>query len=115
MSEPIKEYVVSSSVVIWNKVVAQSKEFINSLSKTSIESFGWLAILFMHAVTIPSLFGIMSGVTDATPPIDMVLILWTGLAMLFVKSVIQKDMVNIVLNGLGFIGQAILMALVFFK
>jgi threonine dehydrogenase-like Zn-dependent dehydrogenase len=69
----------------------------------------------MHAVTIPTLLGIMSGVTDNVPPIDMVLILWAGLAMLYAKAIIQKDMINIVLIGMGFIGQAILMALVFFK
>jgi hypothetical protein len=34
---------------------------------------------------------------------------------LFIKAAIQKDMLNIVTIGVGFILQAVLMALIFFK
>lgn len=115
MLEKFTQYVQEPMTKFWGCFVASCKEFFTNLSKTSIESFGWIGVLCMHAVTIPTLLGIMSGVTDDVPPIDMVLILWAGLAMLYVKAIIQKDMVNIVLIGMGFIGQAILMALVFFK
>jgi hypothetical protein len=35
--------------------------------------------------------------------------------MFFIKAVIKKDILNIITIGLGFIGQAVLMALIFFK
>jgi hypothetical protein len=44
-----------------------------------------------------------------------VILIWTGLALLFVKAAVQKDMLNIVTIGLGFIAQAVMMALIFFK
>jgi len=34
---------------------------------------------------------------------------------LFVKATVQKDMLNVVTIGLGFIVQAVMMALIFFK
>lgn len=89
--------------------------FVEKLKHVSMESLGWAAMLLMHAVTVPTMLGLMTGLTDATPPIDMVLILWAGLALLFTKAILQKDIIPIVIIGAGFIGQAILMALVFFK
>jgi hypothetical protein len=37
------------------------------------------------------------------------------LVLIFLKSVIQKDVVNVVTIGLGFAAQSALMALIFFK
>lgn len=85
------------------------------VSHISSETFGWLAMIVLHAATVPSLLALMSGLTDHNPPLDLVLLLWAGLGLLFVKSVIQKDILNIVTIGLGFIGQAMMMALIFFK
>ena len=90
-------------------------DFIDSLKKVSIESIGWAAMATLHAVTIPTLLGLMTGLTDITPPIDMVIILWVALSLFYVKSILQRDIINIVIIGTGFIGQSILMALVFFK
>jgi hypothetical protein len=49
------------------------------------------------------------------PPVDMVLFSWLGLFLFFIKSVIQKDLLNIVTIGLGFFAQAGLLALIVFK
>lgn len=115
MSETFNKYFRDPALLFWQRFTVASKEFFTNLSKTSIESFGWIGVLCMHAVTIPSLLGLMSGLTDNTPPIDMILILWAGMAMMYLKAIVQKDMVNIIIIGFGFIGQAMLMALVFFK
>jgi hypothetical protein len=40
---------------------------------------------------------------------------WAGLALLFIKAAVQKDMLNVVTIGFGFIVQAVMMALIFFK
>jgi hypothetical protein len=92
------------------------REFITEkFSHISSETIGWLAVLLLHASTIPSLIAVWSGLTDRTPAVDIVLLVWTGLTLLFVKAAIQKDMLNLVTIGLGFIVQAGLMALIFFK
>jgi hypothetical protein len=43
------------------------------------------------------------------------LLVWTGLTLMFIKAAVQKDMLNLVTIGFGFILQAGMMALIFFK
>ncbi len=90
-------------------------DFKTALTKVSTETIGWIGILLCHAATVPTLLGLMFGLTDNPPPIDMVLIVWTALGMFFVKAIIQRDILNLITIGLGFIMQATLMALIFFK
>jgi broad specificity phosphatase PhoE len=85
------------------------------VSHISAETFGWLAVIVLHAATIPSLLAVMSGLTDKMPAVDIVLLCWSGLTLLFIKATVQKDMLNVVTIGLGFIIQAVMMALIFFK
>lgn len=85
------------------------------LSHLSAETMGWLAVIVLHASTIPSLLAVMAGLTDRLPGVDLVLLVWTGLSLLFVKAAVQKDMLNLVTIGFGFILQAVMMALIFFK
>jgi hypothetical protein len=84
-------------------------------SHISAETLGWIAVVILHAATIPSLLAVMAGLTDRLPGVDLVLLVWAGLAMLFVKAAVQKDMLNLVTIGFGFIVQAVFMALIFFK
>jgi len=92
------------------------KDFIqNKVSHISAETFGWLAAVILHASTIPSLLAVMAGLTDRLPGVDLVLLVWAGLTLLFVKAAVQKDMLNVVTIGVGFIVQAVMMALIFFK
>lgn len=98
-----------------NFIDITAKKIWNSVKHVSTESLGWAALLLMHAVTIPTMLALMAGMTDITPPIDMVLILWAALALWFVKAVIQREIIPIIIIGAGFIGQAVLLALVFFK
>ena len=96
--------------------VEQFKEFVTTkVSSISAETFGWLAAVVLHAATVPSLLAVMSGLTDRLPGVDLVLLVWTGLTLLFIKAAVQKDMLNIITIGLGFIIQAVMMALIFFK
>jgi len=96
--------------------INELKEFVKSkIGHISAETFGWLAAIVLHAATIPSLLAVMAGLTDRVPGVDLVLLVWTGLTLLFVKAAIQKDMLNIITIGLGFIIQAVMMALIFFK
>lgn len=88
------------------------KEYFGRLSPESLE---WVAILVLHAATIPSFLAVMAGVTDKLPAVDLTLMLWLGLALLFAKAAAKKDMFNIVTIGFGFMLQAVMMALIFFK
>jgi len=57
----------------------------------------------------------MIGLSDKLPSLDVVLFLWSGLLLMFIKSLIQRDMLLIITIGLGFFVQAFLLALVVFK
>ena len=92
------------------------KTFITEkVSHISSETFGWLAAIVLHASTIPSMLAVMSGLTDRLPAVDLVLLVWAGLTLLFVKAAVQKDMLNVVTIGFGFIIQAVMLYLIFFK
>jgi hypothetical protein len=88
---------------------------ISATSKISSEAVGWISVLVLHAATIPTLLAVMSGLTDRMPPVDLVLMIWTALTLLFVKAAVQKDMLNLITIAFGFVVQAVLMALIFFK
>jgi hypothetical protein len=100
----------------FNFDITKFKNFVqNKFSQVSAETLGWMAVIVLHASTLPSLLAVMSGLTDRLPGVDLVLLVWTGLTLLFIKATVQKDMLNIVTIGFGFIIQAVIMALIFFK
>lgn len=84
-------------------------------SHVSAETLGWLAVIVLHSATIPSLLAVMAGLTDRLPGVDLVLLVWAGLTLMFVKAAVQKDILNLVTIGVGFVIQAVMMALIFFK
>ncbi len=92
------------------------KKFISEhLGRISAETLGWLAIILLHCSTIPTLFALLTHLSDKTPSVDIILFVWTGLVLLFGRSILLKDTLNIVTNALGFIVQAVLLALIVFK
>jgi hypothetical protein len=92
------------------------KEFmVEHVKNVSSETVGWLAVLFIHCATIPSLLGLLLGVSDKLPSIDVVVFLWVSLFLLFVKALIIKDTLNIVTISVGFMVQASLLGLLVFK
>jgi hypothetical protein len=87
----------------------------DSFRKVSAETLGWLAAIVLHAATVPTVLAIMTGLSDRTPNLDIVLFLWAGLVLLFLRAVVLKDILNIITIGVGFMVQAVLMALILFK
>jgi len=86
-----------------------------SIRQVSIDGINWTALIALHCITIPSFSGLMLHLTDATPPIDMLLILWGAMALFYIKAILEKNVVSLIIIGLGFIMQSVLMALIFFK
>jgi len=92
-----------------------AKSLKEQLVTISADTLGWLGVILIHLSTIPTLLAILTGLTEKTPPVDLVLFAWAGLFLFFVKAAISKDILNIVTIGLGFVIQAGLMALILFK
>ena len=85
------------------------------LPKVSADTLGWLAVVLIHCATIPSLLALLTGLSDNTPNLDIVLFMWAGLVLLFARAVVLKDTLNIITIGVGFITQAVLLAMILFK
>jgi hypothetical protein len=83
--------------------------------KVSADTLGWLAVVVIHCATIPTLLALLTGLSDTVPNLDIVLFMWTGLVLLFARAVVLKDMLNIVTIGMGFMIQAVIMAMILFK
>jgi hypothetical protein len=96
-------------------IVAIREFLANSLATLSADTLGWLAAIVLHCATLPAFLAVMTGLSDRTPSLDMILFLWGGLVLLFLRAVVLKDMLNIITIGFGFILQAGFMAFILFK
>jgi hypothetical protein len=86
-----------------------------NIGQLSAETLGWIGVILVHLATIPTLVAVLTGLTEKLPPVDMVALMWLGLFTFFIRSVIVKDLLNIITIGFGFFIQAMLMALIIFK
>ena len=86
-----------------------------NIGHLSAETLGWIAVILVHMATIPTLVAVLTGLTEKLPPVDLVGLIWLGLFFFFVRSVIAKDLLNIITIGFGFFVQAMLCALFIFK
>lgn len=86
-------------------------EFVNGI----IKSLDIIGMIFIHLATIPTLIAAQAGTIDKLPSIDVVLFIWAGLAVWFCRSLMQRDTIMTAGIGVGFIVQAVLLALLLFK
>ena len=90
-------------------------KILENLKNISSQTLGWIAILLMHCAFIPNIIAVLLGVSDRLPSVDVVIFVWTGLLLMFLRSVFNKDNIGIITGGMGFFIQALLLALVVFK
>jgi len=89
--------------------------FTTKLHKISADTLGWLANIALHAATLPSFLALMTGLTDKAPNVDVELMLWSALCLLFFRAILLKDLLNIATIGVGFMLQAMALVLIYFK
>ena len=85
------------------------------LTAATAETIAWIGLILIHAATVPTLLAVMSGLTEKMPPVDLVLFVWAGLSLFFVRAAILKDMVMVITIGFGFVVHAAMLALITFK
>ena len=95
------------------------KELFDNLAENighlSAETLAWIAVVLIHMATVPTLIAILTGLTEKMPPVDLVLFIWAGLSLFFIRAAILKDMVMVITIGFGFVVHAVLLALITFK
>ena len=119
-SESPKLENTSSTKVNWIERFSNTKEYMrdffnNKLKPSTAESIGWVGLVLLLAAVIPTFLAVMAGVTDKMPPIDLVLFMWAALVTFFVRAAILKDTVVVLTIGIGFMVNAVFMALILFK
>lgn len=102
--EKIKKYYLNANV----RLKASAK-------KVSAEGIGWLGVMFLHCATVPSILSLIFGISDGLPSLDIVLLIWVGLFLFFIKALINRDMLNIITHGIGFFVQVVLLGVVIFQ
>lgn len=90
------------------------QNYFSGLTKATADTLAWISILIFNAATIPTFIAVMSKHTEKMPPLDIVLMIWIGLLLYFIRSVVLKDMLMVVTLGIGFAVQAILLGMIFF-
>jgi len=95
------------------------KEFFETISGklagVGTDTLNWIGIIIGHSVFIPSALAILTGLTDRTPGLDIVILVQAALMLSFIRSVIVKDGISAVLHGLGWFSQSLLLAMIVFK
>lgn len=98
-----------------SKITSIQDNVLKHLNTITADVFALVAVLFIHSATIPTLVAVLYGLTDNLPTVDMVLLTWAGLVALLLQSIVQKKLLITISISLGFVVQAALLALIFFK
>ena len=91
------------------------QNYLENLPQAVADVLAWISIVVLCLCNVPGYFALMSGVTDSTPPLDISLLIWVGLLLYFIRSVIIKDMLNVATIGIGFAIQVLLLGVIFFQ
>ena len=79
------------------------------------EVCGWLGLILIHGSTLPATYLAINGEATVLPPLSMVILIWSGLLLFFIRSAITKDKLYMISNGVGFFMQSIMLALLVLK
>lgn len=102
-------------LVIRTKLTNSFKLIKENFVSIGADVIAWMGLVLVNVATIPTLLAILMGLTEKMPPVDMILFIWAGMFMFFVKAALNKELLNIITLGCGLLAQAVLMALILFK
>jgi uncharacterized protein with PQ loop repeat len=78
------------------------------------EACGWTGMVLIHGATLPPTLKVILGYATALPPIEMVLLVWTGLFLFLIRAIANNDKLYIISNAIGFFFNSVLLALIVF-
>ena len=73
---------------------------------------GWLGLVLIHGATLPTLVGRLNGNDTSLPELTLVLMVWSGLICYAIRAWLQRDVIYMVSNGIGFVCNSLLLALI---
>lgn len=75
---------------------------------------GWVGVILIHSSTLPLNIKIILGQNVQLPPLDMILLVWTGLFAFLCNAIIRKDRLYIISNAVGFFFNSIVLSIIVF-
>ena len=85
------------------------------MKKQLAEIGGWLGMILIHGATIPTSVSVIMGWSSDLPPLDMVLLIWSGLFLFFIRALARFDWLYLVSNAVGFMLQSTLLAIILYQ
>lgn len=81
-------------------------------TEQTAEVGGFVGMAFIHGATLPTSIGVIMGWTDKLPPLSMVLLVWIGLILFFIRALVRFDWLYLISNGIGIVANSILLILI---
>jgi lipid-A-disaccharide synthase-like uncharacterized protein len=66
-----------------------------------VNKAAWCAMIMIHCSSLPSVVNSMVNQSAQLPPVSLVVMVWSGLLILFVKAIRDGDKVYMYGNGAG--------------
>ena len=92
----------------------ETKMFKKIKEMPAAEIGGWAGMCLIHGATIPVTVSNILGYSSTLPPLSMVLLVWSGLALFLWRAIARNDFLYIVSNAVGFVLNSVLLALIVF-
>jgi hypothetical protein len=86
-----------------------------NITNMGADTLNWIAIIIGHSIFIPTILALMTGLTDRTPGVDVVILVQAFLLASFARSVLIKDGIASITHGLGWFIQGLLLSMIVFK
>ena len=72
-------------------------------------------MVLIHGATIPPSVSVIMGWSSDLPPLDMVLLIWSGVFLFFIRALARIDWLYLVSNAVGFFLQSVLLAIILYQ
>jgi len=72
-------------------------------------------MVLIHGATIPTSVSVIMGWSSDLPPLDMVLLIWSGLFLFFIRALARFVWLYLVSNAVGFMLQSMLLAIILYQ
>ncbi len=82
--------------------------------KLAGEIGGYAGMILLQGATLPQIFDKLTNPNANLAPLSMVLMVWTGLLLYFIRAYVQRDVLYMISNGIGLVLNLFLMAVIIF-
>ncbi len=88
------------------------KQYFSGLGASTLN---WVSIVIGHCIFLPTALALLTGLSDVTPGLDIVILVQALLMTMFIRSIVSRDSLGTILHGLGWCGQSLLLPMVVFR